>query len=348
MDEQNHHTHVLPWRGRRRFYAMPHRGTRARRYYEEYAPEALFRMIRIIGENILLFLLPTIVYVAYVYLTREEKQGAARVLDDAPLIWLFVAGAVLVTVTLVTFAFLSGGKPGQGLHAARDEGRAHRAGPPRLAAGSTMTRADDAGPLPSLADAEWLNKPQARAVFAALRAAGAAARAVGGAVRNALMGVPVKDLDIATTAVPAEVVRLAQQAGLHAVPTGIDHGTVTVVADHVPFEVTTLRKDIETFGRHAHVTFTTDWREDALRRDFTINALYCGSDGKIRDPLRSTRHVLARRVQFIGDAHQRIRGLPAHSALFPLSCHVRPPRSARHRRPRGEHRRESRPVAAFG
>lgn len=170
-----------------------------------------------------------------------------------------------------------------------------------------MARAKNAGPLPSLADAEWLNKPQARAVFAALSADGAEARAVGGAVRNALMGVAVKDLDIATTAVPAEVVRLAQQAGLHAVPTGIDHGTVTVIADHVPFEVTTLRKDIETFGRHARVTFTTDWREDALRRDFTINALYCGADGTIHDPLGGYADVLARRVRFIGDAHQRIR-----------------------------------------
>jgi len=170
-----------------------------------------------------------------------------------------------------------------------------------------MARTNDAGPLPSLADAEWLNNPQARAVFAALRAEGAQARAVGGAVRNALMGVPVKDVDIATTAVPAEVMRLAQQAGLHAVPTGIDHGTVTVIVDHVPFEVTTLRKDIETFGRHARVTFTTDWREDALRRDFTINALYCGSDGAVHDPIGGYGDLLARRVRFIGDARQRIR-----------------------------------------
>src|SRR3990167_5703519 len=112
------------------------------------------------------------------------------------------------------------------------------------------------------------------------------------------MGVPVKDLDIATTAVPAEVVRLAQQAGLHSVPTGIEHGTVTVVAAHVPFEVTTLRKDIETFGRHARVTFTTDWTEDAQRRDFTMNALYCDAEGTVHDPLCGYGDLVARRVRF--------------------------------------------------
>ena len=111
-----------------------------------------------------------------------------------------------------------------------------------------MARAKSDGRLPSLADAEWLTRPQARAVFAALTAEGAEARAVGGAVRNALMGSPVKDVDIATTALPNEVMRLAERAGLHPVPTGIEHGTVTVVADKVPFEVTTLRRDIETFG----------------------------------------------------------------------------------------------------
>ena len=108
----------------------------------------------------------------------------------------------------------------------------------------------DAG-LPSLADADWLTRESTRTVFAALTAEGAQARAVGGAVRNALMGVPVLDVDIATTALPEEVLALAERAGLHAVPTGIEHGTVTVVADKTPFEVTTLRRDIETYGRHA-------------------------------------------------------------------------------------------------
>src|SRR5215470_2804516 len=104
-----------------------------------------------------------------------------------------------------------------------------------------MARSEDSTGLPSLADAEWLTRRQTRAVFAALIADGAKARAVGGAVRNALLGAPVKDVDIATTALPEDVVRLAKRAGLHAIPTGFEHGTVTVVADKLPFEVTTLR-----------------------------------------------------------------------------------------------------------
>ena len=165
---------------------------------------------------------------------------------------------------------------------------------------------DDAG-LPSLADADWLTGGPTRTVFAALTAEGAQARAVGGAVRNALMGVPVKDVDIATTALPEEILALAERAGLHAIPTGIEHGTVTVVADKTAFEVTTLRRDIETFGRRAKVTFTTDWREDAMRRDFTMNALYCDESGKVHDPLGGYGDLKARRVCFIGDARQRIR-----------------------------------------
>jgi poly(A) polymerase len=170
-----------------------------------------------------------------------------------------------------------------------------------------MASAKKGASLPSLAAADWLNRPQTRAVFAALGATGAEARAVGGAVRNALMGIAVKDVDIATTAQPEEVMRLARKAGLQAIPTGIEHGTVTVIAEHVPFEVTTLRKDVETFGRHARVTFTTDWREDAARRDFTINALYCGADGTVHDPLGGIGDIEERRVRFIGDARERIR-----------------------------------------
>ncbi len=164
-----------------------------------------------------------------------------------------------------------------------------------------------ASSIPSLANAEWLQRPATAAVFAALEAEGAQARVVGGAVRNALMGLPVKDIDMATTALPAEVMRLAQAAGLQAVPTGFEHGTVTVVAEHVPVEVTTLRRDIETFGRHARVTFTQDWSEDARRRDFTMNALYCASDGTVHDPLGGYPDLAARRVRFIGEARERIR-----------------------------------------
>lgn len=160
---------------------------------------------------------------------------------------------------------------------------------------------------PRLCGAEWLDRPETRAVFSAIEAGGFAARAVGGAVRNALMGLPVKDVDIATPARPEEVKGLAEAAGLKAVPTGIEHGTITVIAGHIPYEVTTLRRDVETFGRHAKVTFTSDWTEDARRRDFTINALYCSADGTVHDPLGGWSDLVKRRVRFIDDARQRIR-----------------------------------------
>lgn len=159
---------------------------------------------------------------------------------------------------------------------------------------------------PRLSTHGWLADPALRDVFACLASGGFEARAVGGAVRNALMGLPIADIDIATPARPDEVIRLAEAAGLQAIPTGIEHGTVTVVARHKGFEVTTLRRDIETDGRHARVTFSTDWAEDARRRDFTINALYCGADGTVHDPLGGWSDVEARRVRFIGDAKERI------------------------------------------
>jgi poly(A) polymerase len=161
--------------------------------------------------------------------------------------------------------------------------------------------------VPSLVDAEWLARPATRAVFGALRANGHAARAVGGAVRNALLCLPVSDVDIATPATPEEVIAAARAAGLEAVPTGIAHGTVTVLAGRVPHEVTTLRRDVEAHGRHATVAFTDDWEADARRRDFTINALYCGADGEVFDPLGGYADLLQRRVRFIGDARERIR-----------------------------------------
>jgi poly(A) polymerase len=160
---------------------------------------------------------------------------------------------------------------------------------------------------PRLTDAEWLARPATQAVFAALSAQGFDARAVGGAVRNALLGRPVVDIDLATNARPEEVMAAARNAGLAAVPTGIAHGTVTVIAGHVPYEVTTLREDVETHGRHATVAFTADWAADARRRDFTINALYCAADGEVFDPLGGYADLAARRVRFIGDARQRIR-----------------------------------------
>jgi poly(A) polymerase len=164
-----------------------------------------------------------------------------------------------------------------------------------------------ASPPHRLTGAPWLDRPETQAVFAALAARGYAARAVGGAVRNALAGRPVADVDIATDARPEEVMRAAEAAGLKAIPTGIAHGTVTVVAGERPYEITTLRKDVETHGRHATVAFTDDWAEDARRRDFTLNALYCGADGTVFDPLGGYPDLAARRVRFIGDARQRIR-----------------------------------------
>lgn len=158
-----------------------------------------------------------------------------------------------------------------------------------------------------LAGAEWLGRESTRTVLALLNGDGHEARAVGGAVRNALMGLPVIDVDVATTATPDEVLGMAADAGIRAVDTGGEHGTVTLVPDHEAIEVTTLREDVETFGRHARVTFTRDWASDARRRDFTMNALYAGSDGTVFDPLGGYEDLLARRVRFIGDAGERIR-----------------------------------------
>jgi tRNA nucleotidyltransferase/poly(A) polymerase len=160
---------------------------------------------------------------------------------------------------------------------------------------------------PSLKDAAWLKRPETARVFAALGGTGVETRAVGGAVRNTLLGLPVTEIDLATTARPEQVMALARKANLKAVPTGIEHGTVTVIAEGVPFEVTTLRRDVETFGRHATIAFTEDWAEDARRRDFTLNALYASSDGTVFDPLGGYQDLAAGRVRFIGEAAARIK-----------------------------------------
>ena len=153
---------------------------------------------------------------------------------------------------------------------------------------------------------DWLTRPQTQAVCAALTDAGFQALLVGGCVRNALLGEPVADVDIATDAEPATVMRLAERAGLKPVPTGIVHGTITVVADGIPHEVTTFRLDVETFGRNATVAFSTRIEDDASRRDFTMNALYATPDGKLIDPLNGLPDLLARRLRFVGDATARI------------------------------------------
>lgn len=151
-----------------------------------------------------------------------------------------------------------------------------------------------------------LQDPALQSVFEAIGAGGHRAWLVGGAVRNALLDEPVGDLDLATDAPPDAVTRLAEQAGLKPVPTGIDHGTVTVVADGRGFEVTTLRHDIETDGRRAVVAFSDDLAQDAHRRDFTMNALYADRHGTVIDPVGGLDDLRARRLRFVGDPAQRI------------------------------------------
>jgi len=153
-------------------------------------------------------------------------------------------------------------------------------------------------------EADWLRAPASRAVLDALGPSNA--RFVGGAVRDSLLGRPVTDIDLATPLLPEEVSRRLEAAGLKAVPVGIAHGTVTAVAHGEPFQITTLRKDVETYGRHARVAFTDDWKADAARRDFTMNALYADHEGRISDYFGGLADALAGRVRFIGDAKERI------------------------------------------
>jgi poly(A) polymerase len=152
----------------------------------------------------------------------------------------------------------------------------------------------------------FLKKKPLANVLAVLNGEGEEARVVGGAVRNLLLGLPLIEIDLATTALPKTVIDRVTAAGFKAVPTGIEHGTVTVVAEGKPFEVTTLREDVETDGRHAVVRFGRDWKKDAERRDFTINAMSLGADGAVHDYCGGLADVEARRVRFIGNADQRI------------------------------------------
>jgi len=155
-------------------------------------------------------------------------------------------------------------------------------------------------------DAVWLVRGEAAPLLKLLDSDGEEARIVGGAVRNALLSLPVHEIDIATTALPDEVVRRVESAGWKSVPTGIEHGTVTVLLAGKPFEVTTLRRDVETYGRKAKVVFGRDWVADAMRRDFTINALSLSADGQLHDYVGGLADLTARRVRFIGDPAQRI------------------------------------------
>jgi poly(A) polymerase len=151
-----------------------------------------------------------------------------------------------------------------------------------------------------------MTAPETRAVIEALSAEGAHPRFVGGCVRDALLGRPVTDIDIATPDPPERVIELLERAGLKAIPTGIKHGTITGIAGERHFEITTLRRDVKTYGRHADVAFTDDWEEDASRRDLTINALSCAPDGALYDPFGGRGDLEAGRIRFVGDAEKRI------------------------------------------
>lgn len=153
---------------------------------------------------------------------------------------------------------------------------------------------------------DWIDDPALQRVLALLGEAGHQALLVGGCVRNDLLGAPVSDMDIATDAHPERVIALAGQAGIRAVPTGVEHGTVTLVLNGAPFEITTFRSDTATDGRHATVVFSGDVDQDAQRRDFTMNALYARADGTVIDPLGGLSDLRARRVRFIGDPAHRI------------------------------------------
>jgi poly(A) polymerase len=155
--------------------------------------------------------------------------------------------------------------------------------------------------------ADWLTNPQAQAACRMLTDAGYQALFVGGCVRNELLGAPITDIDLSTDAEPEMVIALAKKAGFKPVPTGIEHGTVTVVVEHHPFEITTFRKDIETDGRRAVVAYAKTAEEDAHRRDFTMNALFARPDGIIIDPLGGLADLTERRVRFIDDPEERIR-----------------------------------------
>jgi poly(A) polymerase len=154
---------------------------------------------------------------------------------------------------------------------------------------------------------ELISRKGVKTLFSLLNRDGEELRIVGGAVRNALMDHPVSDIDCATTALPQIVLERAQQAGFKAVPTGIDHGTITLILDHTPYEITTLREDVLTNGRHAQVLFGRDFAKDALRRDFTINALFLSEDGTIHDTVGGVKDASEHIVRFIGDPETRIR-----------------------------------------
>jgi len=169
----------------------------------------------------------------------------------------------------------------------------------RMVSGSTE-------PLGQLSPQPWMEAAETRAVVAALMAEGAEVRFVGGCVRDSVLHRPIKDIDIATHDAPDTVMALLDKAGIHVIPTGIAHGTVTAVIGKAHFEITTLREDVETFGRHAKVAFTDDWTADAARRDFTMNAMCADPQGRIYDPFNGLADLGAGQVRFVGDPMKRL------------------------------------------
>lgn len=163
-----------------------------------------------------------------------------------------------------------------------------------------------AEPLGQLPPLDWMEASETKAVVAALTAEGAEVRFVGGCVRDSILKRPIKDIDIATHDQPERVMALLAKAGIHVIPTGLAHGTITAVIGRAHFEVTTLREDVETFGRHARVTFTDDWTADAARRDFTMNAMFADPQGRVYDPFNGLADLGHGRVQFVGDPLRRI------------------------------------------
>jgi poly(A) polymerase len=162
-------------------------------------------------------------------------------------------------------------------------------------------------PIERIAVQPWMIEEPTSAVLVALGAQGATVRFVGGCVRDALLARPIGDIDIATPDRPETVLTLLAAAGIKSVPTGIDHGTVTAIVKPRHFEITSLRRDVENFGRHARIAFTDDWAEDAARRDFTMNALFLDADGNVFDPVAGLPDLRAGRVRFVGEAEARIR-----------------------------------------
>lgn len=173
----------------------------------------------------------------------------------------------------------------------------------------------------------WLDEKPLQQLFAATRAAGGEARAIGGSVRDFLMGIEGGDVDLASTLPPEKTIAIAAQHGWKSVPTGIDHGTVTLVLPTRAVEVTTLRRDVSTDGRRATIAYTDNWQEDAARRDFTFNALYMDAQGALTDFFGGREDLTAQRVRFIGDAGERIAedGLRILRYFRFLATHGKPP-----------------------